>query len=470
MDRITPLILLVHGFATGILTTWLGLLLVNIRPNVKKLLIVGVCYAVMNSLIRSTDTSLGLQFTFLTILLICIVIVNWNLSFIKSMIVITLGTIILALGEILSMSAICSIANITYPYIETHHLVDLFLPAPQIIMSLGIIYFCLKSGRFIFNFRNQSSSIPNEKRVRIIVTLASTMLLLFLIQITFNIYSGLYVNKLETVISTAKLTILSTITMVSAFIIMIFIIQQLFILLSKESKYITQSAYVQTLDELYTATRAESHDRINHMQTLYGFVQLGDLEETRAYLEELIGEIVVSRNYLATGHPALSALFYIKTGLATSRGIQLDIITETRVENLALPPHELNRILGNLINNAFDSVATLPRENRKVTIEVTKKDKKYRFRIGNYGKLDPEIMKHIFNRGYSTKVGEHQGLGLFIVRQLVEKYRGHVEAENHDGMVFFTVDLPESTLRSDANERLISSSGEHSGGQFDSGF
>jgi len=52
----------------------------------------------------------------------------------------------------------------------------------------------------------------------------------------------------------------------------------------------------------------------------------------------------------------------------------------------------------------------------------------------------------------------------------VEKYRGQVEAENRDGMVVFTVDLPEATLRSDADEWLISNSGEHSSGKFGTSF
>lgn len=469
MYQVAPWILFIHGFATGLLTTWLGLLLVNIRPNLRKLVFVGVCYAVMNVIIRSTDITMGIQFMLLTLLLVIIVMLNWNLGFIRSMVAVILGTTVMAVGETLSLSAITRLTPVTWAYEQTHPLVKLIMPVPQVVITLIIIYFCHKSGRSIFDFNNIDYSIPNEKRVRGIVTLASTMLLLLLIQILFNLSFGLSKQYIILHISTQIWAVLSTIAMLSAFIIMIFIIQQLFILLGKESKYITQTAYLQTLDELYTATRAESHDRINHMQTLYGFAQLGDLEETRVYLEELIGEIVVTSNYLAIGHPALSALFYIKTGLATSRGIQLDIMIETRVENLTMPPHELNRVLGNLINNAFDSVASLDRENRKVFIRVTKLDKLCIFQIGNYGKLDPEVKNKIFDRGYSTKQGEHQGLGLFIVRQLVEKYRGHVEVDNQDGMVVFTIYLPESAQRSDASERLGSNPGTGSSGKFDVG-
>lgn len=461
-------ILFIHGFATGTLCTWLGLLLVNIRPHIRKVLFIGLCYAIMNTFVRSIDFNMSIQFSILTFLLIIIVMLSWNLSFIKSMVAVILGTIVMALGEIVTTSSIVYITHITYAYEQAHPVVQLIMPVPQVIFTLIIIYLCWKTRRHVFDFSNIDYSIPNEKRVKVIVALASTMLLLLLVQLAFNISFGFSSIYYLLHMSTEFWIVSSTVTMISAFIIMILIIQQLFILLSKESKYITQTAYIQTLDELYTATSAESHDRINHLQTLYGFVQLGNLEETRGYLEELIGEIVVSRNYLATGHPALSALFYIKSGLATSRGIQLDITTETRVENLDIPPHELNRILGNLINNAFDQVAALPKEERKVLINITKSDRKYQIRIANCGNLNVETRKKIFDRGFSTKQGEHHGLGLYIVWQLVEKYRGQVEVDNREGMVVFTVCLPESTQRSDAIEQLGSTPWPNINSEFNS--
>lgn len=459
-------ILFIHGFATGILCTWLGLLLVNIRPNPKRLVFVGLCYAVINIFIRSIDINMMVQFSVLTFLLIIIVMMNWNINFLKSMVAIILGTFVMTLGEILSMTAIVRLTHLTYNYEQAHPLLQLALPLPQIILTLIVIYFCWKTRRYIFDFNNIEYSIPNEKRVRVIVILAGTMLLLLLIQLVFNISFGFSALYAILHMSTQFWIVCSTIVMISAFIIIILIIQQLFILLSKESKYISQTAYIQTLNELYTATQAEAHDRINHLQTLYGFVQLGNLDETRAYLEELIGEIIVTRNIMSTGHPALSALFYIKSGLAISRGIQLDITTQASVEKIAIPPHDLNRILGNLINNAFDSVAMLPREERKVFIDITKSDRKYQIRIANCGNLTPEARQKIFERGFSTKRDGHQGLGLFIVRQLVEKHRGQVVVENPNGMVVFTVYLPESSQRSDPSEQLGSKSRSFNSGEF----
>jgi len=462
--------LFIHGFVTGFLTIWLGLLLVNIRPSLKKLILVGLCLALMSAVIRSLPIAMSVQFAIITLVLVIMTMLNWNLSFFKSMIPVIMGTITLGLGEAISMSAIFGLTRINAAYLNAHPLVELVMPLPQILMILCLIYVCLKKNWHIFNFRNWSEFIPNERRVRIIIILASTMLSLLMVQVVFNILFNLKHKNILFRGSTENLTNLSTIVIISAFLVMVFLIQQLFVLLGKESKYITQTAYIQTLDEMYTATQAEAHDRINHLQTLYGFIQLGDLQETQTYLEELIGEIIVTRNYLSTGHPALSALFYIKSGLATSRGIQLDIVTENRVENLDLPSHELNRILGNLLNNAFDSVAELPREFRKVFLEVTKYDKKYRFCISNYGKLEPELIKNIFNRGYTTKAGEHRGLGLYIVRQLVEKNRGQLEVKSADGLVIFTVYLPAIKTGSGVDERLVSSSGKSAGSEFDSGF
>jgi len=69
--------------------------------------------------------------------------------------------------------------------------------------------------------------------------------------------------------------------------------------------------------------------------------------------------------------------------------------------------------------------------------------------------LPPDKLEKIFERFYSdrpkgSKFGNNSGLGLSIVRQIVETHGGRVWAENRDAQgeiigARFTVDLPPAT-------------------------
>lgn len=103
-------------------------------------------------------------------------------------------------------------------------------------------------------------------------------------------------------------------------------------------------------------------------------------------------------------------------------------------------PDELNQVWTNLIHNALqamDSEGTL-------TIAVTQEKNQILIRITDSGKGIPtDIQAKIFEPFFTTKPpGEGSGLGLDIVKKILDKHESQIVVESIPGKTTFTVFLP----------------------------
>lgn len=96
---------------------------------------------------------------------------------------------------------------------------------------------------------------------------------------------------------------------------------------------------------------------------------------------------------------------------------------------LPLPDWDLVRILANLIDNAItaslrsDETEKTPKPT--VTVQVSENACQYLFEVRNNGAGIPEENRErIFSAGFSTKKESGHGMGLYIVKQLLQKYHG----------------------------------------------
>tara|TARA_B100000427_G_C15241509_1_gene478020 strand:- start:208 stop:684 length:477 start_codon:yes stop_codon:yes gene_type:complete len=94
---------------------------------------------------------------------------------------------------------------------------------------------------------------------------------------------------------------------------------------------------------------------------------------------------------------------------------------------------KLEQIVANLLDNA---VSFSP-HNSKISVLCGLKEKKAQLIIEDEGPgFNEENIDKIFNRFYSNrpeKFGEHSGLGLNIVKNIIELHGGSITASNHLG-------------------------------------
>ncbi|MBN2484661.1 MAG: PAS domain S-box protein [Bacteroidales bacterium] len=102
---------------------------------------------------------------------------------------------------------------------------------------------------------------------------------------------------------------------------------------------------------------------------------------------------------------------------------------------------EINQVWTNLIQNAIHAM----HQNGILTIEVNADEEKIIVSISDNGEgIEPTIIDKIFEPFFTTKrQGEGSGLGLDIVKKIVEKHNGNIEVKSQLGQgSTFTVQIP----------------------------
>ncbi|MCU1493863.1 MAG: histidine kinase [Acidimicrobiaceae bacterium] len=192
---------------------------------------------------------------------------------------------------------------------------------------------------------------------------------------------------------------------------------------------------------LTEALRAQSHEFSNRLHTLVGLVELGRYEEAIAF----VTDVSTARNELAEFllkalvDPMVVALLLAKTSVALERGVELRVASDQRFEGDLVESGDLLTVLGNLIDNAVDA-AVLSDGRRSVEVEFIAFGPDLLVRVSDSG---PGILEAdretIFVDGWSTKQsrsGARRGLGLALVRQIVERRGGFIEVGQGEGAVF----------------------------------
>jgi two-component system, CitB family, sensor kinase len=155
------------------------------------------------------------------------------------------------------------------------------------------------------------------------------------------------------------------------------------------------------------------------------------------FAEQLLGSL---------GDPMVVALLLAKTSVAHERGVELRVSSEQRLEGRLLEVGDLLTVLGNLIDNAIDAAVLGPGQP-SVEVGFSGSGSDLLLSVSDSGPgIDAADREAIFIDGWTTKgsrSGARRGLGLALVRQIVQRRGGFVEVSEQEGAVF-SVLLPGS--------------------------
>jgi signal transduction histidine kinase len=204
------------------------------------------------------------------------------------------------------------------------------------------------------------------------------------------------------------------------------------------------------------------HDIRSHLTTIKlcsdSFGSINNHSEIREILASAIIEIETLLQSYNSQEPYTSDLVEfapkdlvqdivkLRSNDPANKGIRISWQSDS--SNLRLHKLAYQRVLSNLLNNALESLRACNKTNLSITIIATTclTTRQHTFIIEDNGLgISSHLLPQIFSPGFSTKLTRHnQGLGLYIVKQLVEnELNGTISVKSKPNVkTAFTVTIP----------------------------
>ena len=191
---------------------------------------------------------------------------------------------------------------------------------------------------------------------------------------------------------------------------------------------------------LVDSMRANNHDFTNKLHVILGLIQMEMYDQAISYIQNItiVQRKNISEIMNSIHDPAVAALLIGKLARASELNVKF-VLREGSYyssSDMSLPAEMLITLIGNLLNNSFDSM------NTQQTFETEKE-----LLFGIYSRpgavlitvddtgcgIREDDLPHIFENGYSTK-GENRGTGLYQVKAMIEHYGGSITVESQENI------------------------------------
>ena len=196
------------------------------------------------------------------------------------------------------------------------------------------------------------------------------------------------------------------------------------------------------LEKLNSQIRSQRHDYLNHLQVVYGLLELEEYEEVKSYLQPVYKDMQKTGKALKTSKPAINALLKAKMDEAEGKGIDFYIEVKSDLKELHVEDWELCKVISNLLDNAMTALEEKFGE-KKILLDITEDEETYCFSVSNNGPMIPKEMQEvIFHQGITSKKGEGHGMGLFIVINVLKAYKGTMKLVSEEEETIFSFSIP----------------------------
>ena len=196
---------------------------------------------------------------------------------------------------------------------------------------------------------------------------------------------------------------------------------------------------------LVDSMRANNHDFTNKLHVILGLIQMEMYDEATSYIQNItmVQRETISKVMNCINEPAIAALLIGKIARASELNVKF-VLREGcyySSADISLPSEVLVTVIGNLIENAFESMNDMNYDGQKeLLFGMYSKPGALLITTDDTGSgISDSNIGRIFENGFSTK-GSGRGTGLYQVKNLIEAAGGKINVESQEGIgTSFTV-------------------------------
>ncbi|MCK8817515.1 sensor histidine kinase [Natroniella sulfidigena] len=186
------------------------------------------------------------------------------------------------------------------------------------------------------------------------------------------------------------------------------------------------------------ALRSQNHEFMNQLHTISGLIQLEEYDEALSLISKVSLQKQQITSFIIKNIKVneIAGLLLGKFDRASELKIDFTIDRNSSLERDYPEQFRISliTIIGNLLENAIESLASVEVNDRKLYLGIFEKENSLEIIVRDTGLgISKEQQRKIFERGFSTKGGEKRGIGLDLIKRNVELFTGQIELESDVG-------------------------------------
>lgn len=188
---------------------------------------------------------------------------------------------------------------------------------------------------------------------------------------------------------------------------------------------------------IVASLRANNHEFLNKLHVISGLIQSNNTEEALDFINDVsfIQQSVLSKILASIENKNIAALLLGKVSYCKEKEIPFNISSDCYLpeHSAFLSTYSITTIMGNLINNAIDSICSksgYTEEANSISVYIKETDSELTIMIEDTGKgMDEETVVKLLDGNYVSKSKNH-GIGFKLIKNIIQDVEGTIDIES----------------------------------------
>lgn len=230
----------------------------------------------------------------------------------------------------------------------------------------------------------------------------------------------------------------------------LYLLKKIFILNRKSRKFEIELIKYDYLEDDLKLFRKHRHDMKNHLTVIYELSKNKSYDELIHYTKEYLDKTSNKLSYVNTGVDEVDVLLCNKFNTMKSNNIKFEYHCSTKLNIYNNSVIDLISIISNIIDNAIDANKKIKTINdRMINITIDEDPVDYIIILTNsFNPTNIKVNNFSLDGITSKKDNKNHGLGLGIVNDLINKYKGNITVEIFNEIFYqIKLEIPKHMLR-----------------------